>query len=90
MDLLDWLPSRLLGLTYALVGRFAPSFNLWWQQLRKIGQNQALLSVGWGLAALDLDEHSLLYARAAQAKAVVNRSLVVWVVVLSVFTMIRL
>lgn len=53
LDLLDWLPSRLLGLTYALVGRFAPSFNLWWQQLRKLSHNQALLSAGWGLAALD-------------------------------------
>jgi len=76
---LDWVPVRLLGLSFALVGHFAAVFKLWLQKLFHGVSDVQSLVVEWGQAALKLDteEGSPL----APAIHLVDRSLLVWLVV---------
>lgn len=86
--LMDWIPARLLGLSYALVGRFAPSMSLWWQQLSLLQPAQEAFAADCGVAALD-DQDMAQGSVYTQARTMVNRCLVLWLVGFSLLTMMR-
>ncbi len=55
LDILDWIPFRLLGLGYALVGDFTACFNYWLRHvLTSISMNKEFI-IRSGLVALDVD-----------------------------------
>ena len=85
LDLLDWIPVRILGLIYCLVGNFAPTFNYWVSQLltgvsktHEIGIDSALkaLHVSEDESAADLKENQ-------EAFALTDRTLIVYLVILA-------
>ena len=78
---LAWIPVRLTGLTFALVGDFTRCFNAWFKDLldiqmpsRKILQEYANAALG---DMLEPDEFSI------QVVKLLQRSLVVWMVLLA-------
>ncbi len=74
---MDWIPVRLLGLTYALVGRFAETFKLVAQQCQSGLDCNHELSVEFAKVALpDADPKA--------AVDLVMRAVWVWVVVLAI------
>lgn len=87
---LDWIPLRLLGITYALVGHFAPTFKIWYQNLFKGSIDQTReQSARCGLVALNLEGQSDQNPTDEQVTAIqslINRSLFVWLVVIALFT----
>jgi AmpE protein len=50
---LHWLPIRVLGVCFALVGRFSSTWSLWCARFRAPLQQQASLLVAYGQAAWD-------------------------------------
>lgn len=86
--LVDWLPSRLLLLTLALVGDFERS----WQLIRRramdpeVATDELVLEgVEAALGDTDMDSPATAVSRVLQA---LKRSLVVWLVVISVFALL--
>lgn len=78
---LAWIPVRITGLTFALVGDFTRCFNAWFKDLfdiqmpsRKILQEYANAALG---DMLEPDEFSI------QIVKLLQRSLVVWMVLLA-------
>lgn len=88
--LLDWVPVRLLGLTYALVGEFGPTFQVWYKSLfTGIGRTREQIS-SWAMVSLGLQagEGVVLDNDLTQSiNSLINRSIVVWVVVLALFAL---
>lgn len=83
-QVLDWVPVRLLGLTFALVGNFSVVFKLWTQQLFEVATPPVVLVNEWGQAALKAEP-----AEAAQLESaihLIDRSLLVWLVVVFLVT----
>lgn len=81
--LLDWVPVRLLGLSFALVGSFAVVFKLWSQKLFDGIINPQALVVEWGQAALKAESME----GAKPVIELVDRSLLVWLAVLFLVTL---
>ncbi len=81
--LLDWVPVRLLGLSFALVGSFAVVFKLWLQKLFDGIINPQALVVEWGQAALKAES----IEGVKPAIDLVDRSLLVWLAVLFLVTL---
>ncbi len=82
-DLLDWIPLRLLGLTFALVGQFAPIFASWLKQFFVWGKTSDLL-LEWGHEA---EKHADDQARCLKgAKDLIDRALLLWLVLLALYS----
>ena len=84
-DVFDWIPSRLVGLSYSLVGNFNKGFgychkNLWsgFTEVKKF-------AVDAGLATLNLDTSAVKATPKENYDALdlINRALIVWLVALS-------
>lgn len=88
----DWVPARLLGLSFALVGHFAETFQVWrrdlWQT-RPIAElledyqqaaQQVPLASGESISGGDRELSELM--------ALLTRSVVLWVVVLAVLQLL--
>lgn len=87
-EILDWLPIRVLGLTFALIGHFAPVFNIWIDKLGGgLSENKQLL-IETGFAALNLTQpgQSDTFEN-QQALDLIRRSLWTWVIIIGVLTM---
>lgn len=86
--LLDWLPDRLLGFTFALLGDFSAILTAWRAQ---VFAKVECMSAGCGLMAIGLAEQgSEANATIEQCHAIdqlVSRSLFVWLAVLALFTL---
>ena len=70
LGVLDWLPVRLLGLSFALVGSFAAVFKLWMQKLFEGIANPQALVIEWGEAALKAEKAET--EKQAQLEPVIN------------------
>ncbi len=88
-SVLDWIPVRLLGLTYALVGEFGATFALWSKTIfAKVGLAREQV-VNWALVSLGYNPAEELIVDAELAKSIeslINRALLVWLVVMALFT----
>ncbi len=85
---LDWVPVRLLGLSYALVSHFVVVFKLWVKNLLMGLEDAGKLVTTWGLAALQQgtsDDRSVV-PNQAEVAVLVDRSLLVWLVVMALIT----
>jgi AmpE protein len=87
-DVLDWLPARLVGLGYSVAGNFTKGFSEWLHYAKNgFNSNQDLLiSSGLGAMGLDADGESDA-EEARQVLRMIERSLVVWLVVIAIFTL---
>ncbi|MBA2654170.1 MAG: regulatory signaling modulator protein AmpE [Gammaproteobacteria bacterium] len=87
-ELFDWLPVRVLTLTFALIGHFGPVFTLWIDRLGAgLSDNRQLL-IDAGLTALnaDLEPTQASATENNQALSLVNRTLWTWTIVIGVLT----
>lgn len=85
-DILDWIPVRLVTLTYALIGHFKPVFSQWLDRLGDgVTENQHLL-MECGLTALDIDKDPMQAQPQENhlALELINRTLWTWVIVIAV------
>ena len=92
---LDWIPMRLVGLSFALVGSFSGVFKTWLPHLiGGISQVNKYVTQ-WGLAAIHGAPIEATEGAGAKAGAkltvndvssLVDRALLVWVVVIALFT----
>lgn len=87
---LDWVPVRLAGLSYALVGHFAAGFSHWLKTLIKVKGLDVDNELAWslGLAGLNAEINSEAKASAAENIAainLVNNAVIVWIVVIAIF-----
>jgi AmpE protein len=88
---LDWLPMRIVGLTYALVGHVGYGFAYWRKHLADDLMASNEFAYGVGLAALERDTDYAVSADSVEnekALAMVKRTLLLWIVVIAVFTLI--
>jgi len=81
--LLDWVPVRLLGLTFALAGHFSSVFNRWMSELfQNISSDDQYRVVSWGEMALQSDPVNM-----PDAIQLIHRSLIIWLVVMALFSL---
>lgn len=80
---LEWVPSRLVGFSYALVGNFNKGFGYsiryLWTGLTEVKQ----FAVDSGLAALDVDGAEVNQHENYEALEIVSRVLIIWLVMLT-------
>lgn len=91
LGVLDWVPVRLLGLSMALVGSFAAVFGRWMKSLTAGIEQSNQFATDFGLSALGKDSQDVQSADVEENKSaleLVFRSLVVWVVVVAVLTIV--
>ncbi len=91
---LDWVPLRLLGLSYALVGNFSATFKAWMPELLtgiKASHEQA---AKWGLEAITHSEKKKSKQSADESTSnqmddaitLIDRALLVWLVVMALLS----
>ena len=86
-QVLNWLPVRVMGLLFMLVGSFAHAFGVWLKYLpRGFAHNQALL-VNVALTALSFNKTEEDDVTTGNSTILlIERSLIVWVVIIALFT----
>lgn len=91
VSILDWIPVRLMALSFALIGHFDAVLPVWLKSLQpKLSINYESLS-HCGNASLSLtdDPHSVVaQAQLDAAFTLVNRSLLVWLVVIALIVVL--
>ncbi|MBS0350455.1 MAG: regulatory signaling modulator protein AmpE [Proteobacteria bacterium] len=83
--ILDWLPIRLLGLSYALMGHYGAVFKIWstnWQEL----PSDSRLVVDYGSAALGVFPQDLENIP-NEVIQIINRVLVLWLLVIAILSL---
>lgn len=84
---LDWVPMRLVGLTFALAGNFAAVFKDWMKELLTgISDNQNQV-VAWGETALISEKRASV--ELPDALSLMRRTLVIWLILIAVITVAR-
>lgn len=93
LAILDWIPVRLLGLSYALVGHFGSVFKSWLKKLSQGLSNTEALVAEWGMIALQQGSTSdissaqdVASAHEKEAISLIDRSLLVWLIVIFLIT----
>lgn len=79
LAVLDWVPIRLVGLSYALVGNFTAVFKSWLQHAWQGLQDSPRLIATWGKIALSADKQS-----EQTPASLVDRALLVWLVAIAI------
>lgn len=89
-DILDWIPVRITALTYALMGHFAFALNYLASHLFSGLEQTQELAIDAGLAALETGPNDLVLSTGAENQAaldLVDRTTVLWLVVIALFTL---
>jgi len=85
---LDWIPSRILAISYALVGNFSKGFNYFKKHVRSDFYDAQNFATASGLAALDLESNADKKEEQYHvALDLVNRVLIIWLVALFFVTL---
>lgn len=88
--ILDWIPVRITGLSYALIGHFKTGFNYFRKKVSAgISQTQQY-AVESGFAALNIEHVDVIHAdleENQEALSLVDRAVYVWIVVVAIFTL---
>lgn len=86
--ILAWLPVRLIGLGYALVGNFMKTFGFWLDNLVTHSRSNRELVDQFGRIAQGLEPNAQLTTETAQASAgLIERMLIVFIVAVALFTL---
>lgn len=87
--IIAWAPSRLAAFSYALVGNFLPGFEKWKDEAFKADHCRETL-IDSGVAALGAGAaNEANREENLKAQGIVQRSLIVWVIVIAVGTLSR-
>ncbi len=90
-EILDWLPQRLTAASYALMGHFGSAIQYLRKHLFDGLQESRGLAAEVGITALEIDPTQLTLADIQENKkalVLVDRTLVLWIVVIAVFTLV--
>ncbi|EKD46102.1 MAG: hypothetical protein ACD_69C00018G0001 [uncultured bacterium] len=84
-DGLEWLPSRLLGFSYALAGHFNKGFSYCMKNMWSGLSDVKKFTVESGLAALDINSSSADADQSENQAALdlINRVLIIWLIALA-------
>lgn len=86
--ILDWVPIRLVGFSYALVGHFSSVAKLWQTHLQTgLQGDDTHLVVEYGCAALGVHENALDKMQPEMAD-LVDRALILWLLCVGVLTIL--
>lgn len=88
-NILDWIPVRLVVLTYALIGHFGPVSSIWIQRLGSGLNESRQFIIDAGITALNIDLLEPLHSDLTenyQALNLTTRALWTWVIVIAVLT----
>ena len=83
---LDWIPVRISGFLFALVGHFGSAFSWWWKHCDSGIKDAQKFMVGTARAALQLEDDKSISG--GDLKTLFERALWAWVVLLAVLTLI--
>ena len=86
LGVMDWIPVRLVGLTFALVGSFSNVFMPWVKALSESIEKSNELAVRFGLASLGIDGKKPDLETVQGSIDLCFRAEVVWVVVIALLT----
>lgn len=90
VDILDWIPIRILTFLFALAGNFNDVFAIWKKKvLKDMSVNPVLLTDG-GIAALDVARGQIPEDGSAEIEtlALLDRAFVIWLVVLAAIVLL--
>lgn len=87
LGILDWVPVRVLGLTFALAGNFVNVFKAWLRDLNTPIRQSCALVATWGVLALGGKSEDGSSSSRSDVAALLERTLVIWLVVMAVFTL---
>lgn len=82
LDVLDWIPARLLAVTFGLVSYFITVFPVWVKYLFYPPKDNAVLLMECVKSSLAEDQNSVHFL------ALIDRSLIIWLVVLALVVLI--
>lgn len=90
LGILDWVPERILGLSFALVGHFAATFKLWSKKVISGIRTDLELVIAWGMTALTGSAEAEtkpenMAEQLSQASTLIDRALIVWLVLMALF-----
>lgn len=86
--LLDWIPARLTGIGYVFAGDFVNGFSQWLLHFTGGLRSNRQLLIATGLGAMNLNrEKNGDIEEARQVLRLIDRSLVIWVVLITIFTL---
>jgi membrane protein required for beta-lactamase induction len=88
-DLLDWLPTRLTSLTFALVGHFSKGFAYFYKHMNAPLKDNQTFVINSGFAALDIDikeEDKVEVSENQAALDLVDRTLIAWIVAVALIS----
>jgi AmpE protein len=91
LEVLDWLPARLLSFLFALGGHFVKVFSLWQKYALQGLESSEILIAETGMAALDLSANKPLPENGEvekQAIQLFDRALIIMLVVSAVLVLI--
>jgi membrane protein required for beta-lactamase induction len=81
---------RLLALSYALVGHFTTAFSYLRKNFSNGFQRSMHFAIDVGFAALNLEHPDVIHADKEENEAallLVDRALLLWIVILAIFTL---
>lgn len=82
LQVIDWVPVRVLGLTFALAGNFAAVFKLWMKHsVRPLTDEQADVLV-YAREALGTDKTLLL----SEVVGLLHRTILIWLVLIALLS----
>ncbi|MFW0089145.1 MAG: regulatory signaling modulator protein AmpE [Coxiella endosymbiont of Haemaphysalis japonica] len=88
--ILDWIPVRLAGITFALVGHFSETFKQWHSYVYTGITSARQQIIEYGLTASGIERsHPLLVEELMAIDGLINRALWVWLMVIALFTIGR-
>lgn len=86
----EWIPVRLLALSYALVGHFITAFDYLRKNISSGLTESAHFAIEAGFAALNLEHPDVVHADREENEAalsLIDRALLLWIVILAIFTL---
>lgn len=88
LNLLDWIPARLVALGYVITGNFSTGFAQWRQYALQGLQSNRELLITTGLAAMNAEANvAPNFEEARGILRLIERTSVVWLVVIAIFTL---
>jgi AmpE protein len=88
-DVFDWVPVRLLGFSYALVGHFSTGFSYCMSNLKLGLKDNLKFATESGLASLgaNVDDQNGSTQENEAAIALVDRALIIWLMAIALITL---